>query len=90
MIAVGIVDQNVLRRCLDADALIAIRHFEVVEMAIVRTDQVNAIGAANIWSADGDVVGFEIRNTIEDQMEGRRVDQNKVVDREICDRDEEQ
>ena len=48
MVAIAVFDQDVLRGCLDADALVSICHFKVVKVAVVSADQVNAVGATNI------------------------------------------
>ncbi len=90
MITVRVFNQHVRTRRLDAHALVPVRDFEVVDVAIGRADEIDAVRAAHIRATDREVVGFEIGDAVEDEMEGRRVDEDEVVDREIRHGDEAQ
>ena len=79
MVTVCVFNKDVRRRRLDANALVAIRDFEVVDVAIGRADQIDAVCAADIRAPDGEVVRFEIRHFVENEMEGRRIDEDEVV-----------
>ncbi len=83
MITVRVFNQHVRRRRLDAHVLVPVRDFEVVDVAIGRADEIDAVRATHILATDREVVGFEIGDTVEDKMEGRRVDEDEVVDREV-------
>lgn len=81
MVAVDILDENVLRGRLDADTFVTVGDFNVVQVAIVCADDIDAICTADVWSAlgtsiwmsdlllqrtyDGNLISLKIRNLIE-------------------------
>ena len=88
MITIRVLDQDILRRRLDTDALISIGDFEIMQVAFVGTGQIDAIAAADIRASDREIVGFEVRDTVEDEVESGRVNENEIMNRQVCDGDE--
>lgn len=58
MVAISVFDEEVLRGRLHANAFIAVGDFEVMNVAIIRADEVDAICTADVWTSDRDVVCF--------------------------------
>lgn len=48
MIAVRILDQNIIRRAFNRDTLIAIRDLKIVEMAVIGADKVDTVGTTYV------------------------------------------
>ena len=60
MVAVSLLDQNILRRRFDGNALVSVGNLEIVNVAIVCADQIDTIRAPDIRPADCDIVDLEI------------------------------
>lgn len=65
MVAVDIFDENIVGRCLDTDALIAIGDFDIVEITVVGANEINAIRSTNIWAVNSQMVRLQVRNQVE-------------------------
>jgi hypothetical protein len=60
LIAVDIFNENILRRSLDADALVTIRDLNVMEIAVIGTYEINPIRSSLVGTSDGDLVCLQV------------------------------
>lgn len=60
LVAVYIFDENVLTGGFNGDAFVAVCDFDVVEVTIGETGEVNAVEAAFVAPADCDLVAGEV------------------------------
>jgi hypothetical protein len=88
LVAVYVFNEHILRGRLDADALVAIRDFDVVQVTIVGTDQIYPVRAAFIRASYRNMIRLHVRHIVKHQVERWRIDEDDVVNRNRGARDE--
>ena len=88
LVAVNVLDENIVRGRLDTDAFVTICDLNIMHVAVVGADNINPISPAHIRSSNGDLIGFHIGYTVEDQVECRGVNKDDIVNRDVGARDE--
>jgi hypothetical protein len=81
-VAVDVLDQDILGRRLYSDALVFVRHHDIVYPAISAGD-IDAVETTPITPTDRHVVGFTVRTIVNDEVEHGRVNEDHVVNREV-------
>jgi hypothetical protein len=83
LVAIDFLDEDVCRRGLNADALISVCDLDMVQITVVSATEINTIRSTFVWSTNGNMVRFQVRDAAKDEMEGRRINQDDVVDRNV-------
>jgi len=82
LVTINILNQHILTRALNTNTLIPIRNLNIMQIAIIRTNQINTIRAPQVRASNSNMVRFQITHIVEHEVEGRGINEDDVVDRD--------